>query len=86
MHKVELFEEAIVLARRLGYRSRQEWLGGSGGGACEIKGQKWIFIDLALSPNEQLELVIEALVGEDSLRLCEVSVDLAKLLKVRKTA
>lgn len=61
MHTVELLEEATSLAAQLGFKIRQEWFGGCAAGACEIKGQKWIFIDLALSPREQLEQVLGAL-------------------------
>jgi len=61
MHTVELLEEALLSAQRLGYRVRHEWLGGSGGGGCEIKGQKWLFVDLALGPSEQLEQVLDTL-------------------------
>ena len=81
MHTVELLEESLVLAKRLGYQLRQEWLGGSGGGGCEIKGQKWIFIDLALPPDEQLELVLDTLRREEAVETCEMSVELAQLLK-----
>jgi hypothetical protein len=60
MHTVELIEEAIQLARSLGFNIRQEWLGGAGGG-CEIKGQRWIFVDLSLAPLEQLDQVLSAI-------------------------
>ena len=61
MHTVELLEDALGTAERLGYRTRQEWLGGTGGGACEFAGQRWIFVDLALTAIEQLEQVTNAL-------------------------
>ena len=50
MHTVELLAEALNLAGRLGYEVRQEWLAGNGGGACELKGRKILFLDLALGP------------------------------------
>jgi hypothetical protein len=64
MHTVELLHEALRAAQRLGYQVRHEWLGGSGGGTCEIKGQKWLFVDLALGPSDQLEQVLDALARE----------------------
>ena len=67
MHAVELREQARVLAEQLGYRIRQEWLGGIAGGRCEIAGQKWIFVDLALSAADQLEQMIEALRGDSGM-------------------
>jgi hypothetical protein len=71
MHSVELLEQAIAEAERLGYGVRHEWLGGNGGGACEFAGRKWIFIDLALSVMEQLDQVTEALRDEPSALLAE---------------
>jgi hypothetical protein len=32
-------------------------LGGSGGGACEFGGRKWLFVDLALTVDEQLDQI-----------------------------
>jgi hypothetical protein len=61
MHTVDALEAALALARQAGYRIREEWLGGAGGGACEIHGCKWIFLDLALGPDEQLDQVLDAL-------------------------
>ena len=66
MHTVALRDQAIAAAIALGYRIRQEWLEGSGG-ECEIRGQKWLFIDLSLSAGEQLEQVIEAIQGDPRL-------------------
>ncbi len=61
MSTVELLEQALALAKRLGYAVRQEWLGGSGGGACEIKGKKLLFLDLAETPLDHLDQVLELL-------------------------
>lgn len=61
MRTVEMLEQLLAVAERLGYQIRQEWLGGVGGGACEFKGRKWIFLDLALNAVEQLEQLTEAL-------------------------
>jgi hypothetical protein len=86
MHTVELLAEALNLAGRLGYEVRQEWLGGNGGGACELKGRKILFLDLALGPADQLEMVVSALRGEpDALRL-PMARELRETLAVRKTA
>ena len=64
MHSVERMEAAIALAERTGWKVRYEFLGEVGGGACEVAGQKWIFIDLALTPFEQFDQVLEALKGD----------------------
>ena len=86
MHTVELLQEAIALAQRVGYQMRQEWLGGSGGGGCEIKGKKWIFLDLALGPADQLEQVLETLRREPSLLALPMPYQLRDLLATRKSA
>ena len=86
MHTVELLEQALDLAGRLGYQIRQEWLGGTGGGGCELAGRKILFLDLALGPIEQLEQVLDALRGQpDALRL-PMPHQLRDLLAVRKSA
>lgn len=61
MHTAAKLTEALELARQQGFRLRSEWLGGAGGGACEVRGERWLFVDLALEPAEQLELVLAAL-------------------------
>ena len=60
MHTVEQLEHALGRAKMLGFKIEQDWLDGCGGG-CEIAGQKWIYLDLALSTEEQLEQVLEVL-------------------------
>ncbi len=61
MHTVELLEQALTLARELGFGIRQEWFGGDGGGICRIRDQAWIFLDLAESHRDQLAIVLEAI-------------------------
>ena len=61
MHTVELLDHLLAAAQQLGYQIRREWLDGQGGGCCEFAGQRWIFLDLALSVPEQLEQLTDAL-------------------------
>jgi len=67
MHTLDKLERAIAAVEQLGYRVRQDWLGGgsggggTGGGGCEIRGQKWLFLDLSQSPADQLDVVTEVL-------------------------
>jgi len=61
MHLMAQLDAALEAARQQGFRIRSEWLGGAGGGACLLKGQWWLFVDLALEPAEQLEQVQAAL-------------------------
>jgi hypothetical protein len=86
MHTVELLDEALAAAKRLGYRLRQEWLGGAGGGACEIAGQKWLFIDLSLGPAEQLDTLAAALREETAADLLPLSPGLRRIVEVRRAA
>lgn len=86
MHTVELLKEAIALAERFGYRVRHEWLGGSGGGGCELKGRRLLFLDLALPPEEQLDQVVEALRREPEAVGLPMPHPLREMLKVRRSA
>jgi hypothetical protein len=67
MHRVERLERLLGEAVQRGYIVRQEWLGGRGGGTCEIAGRKHLFVDLALSTGEQLAQIAEALAMDDRL-------------------
>jgi hypothetical protein len=88
MHTVEAFEQAIAAAKGLGFGIRMEWLGGNGGGDCEIRGERWIFIDLALSADEQLEQVLAAISREADANVLPLPIDdqVQGLLKHRKSA
>ena len=86
MHTVEALEQALDLARRLGYEIRQEWLGGSGGGGCELGGRKVFFLDLALGPIDQLEQVLDTLHREPDAAGLPMPHQLRQMLAVRKTA
>jgi len=86
MHTVEFLEQALSVAEGLGYKIRQEWLGGTGGGACEFAGQKWIFVDLALSAIEQLDQVTDALQNDPAIYTIHLSPPMRNLLDIRKSA
>jgi hypothetical protein len=86
MHTVEILEQALNLAVRLGYTVRQECFAGSGGGACQLKGRKFLFVDLDLGPAEQLDQVVTALQQEPTNPTLPISRELGELLKVRKIA
>ncbi len=67
MHTVEVLEQAFAVAGSLGYQVRQEWLGGTGGGACEVGNRKLLFVDLALNHIEQLDQVMGALAADPAI-------------------
>ncbi len=86
MHTVDLLEQAISAAQALGYEVRLEWLGGAAGGACEFGGKRWVFIDLALSADEQLEQVVDALREDVRTAGLKLSGSLRGALSLRKAA
>jgi hypothetical protein len=78
---------ALKVSQDLGYTIRQEFLGGSGGGACELRGRKYLFVDLALHVTEQLEQVCEALRDDPRLLSATIPVELrADLVAPRQKA
>jgi hypothetical protein len=86
IHSVELLEQALEEARRLGFRIREDALDGCLGGECQIKGQRWLFIDPSLSTRERLELVLDALTGLGEGIDRELSAPLARVIGRRRAA
>ena len=80
MRTVELLDQLIALAERMGYQLRYEPLAGSGGGVCEFAGSKWLFVDLGLSVLERLDLLTEALAADPSLPVTDLNIDLKRQL------
>ncbi len=86
MHTVEILDQALSLATECGIVVRQDWFGGSAAGACAFKGRRWIFLDLSLSPHEQLGQVLQALRGLPNLPRQDMSPQLQALLAARVAA
>ncbi len=86
MHTVELLEEAIDLAKRLGFVVREDLFGGVPVGACQFKGRHWLFLDLALTPREKLDEVIAALRSVPIPPDPVISPELHAMLTTRKAA
>jgi hypothetical protein len=80
MHTIELFEHLAAVAQRLGYEIRHEYLGGVGGGRCEVGGKKWIFIDLALNSDEQLDQIVEAIQEDPAIFTVSLPEGVSQLL------
>jgi hypothetical protein len=81
MHTVVALQEALQAVEQLGYRVRQEWLDGGGGGTCEFGGKQWIFLDLSQSAAEQLELTLSVLRNHSRTRRLQISPQLQRLCK-----
>ena len=82
MHTVELLEEALTVAEQLGFAIRHEWMGGSGG-ACEIAGKPWLFVDLSLTTDERFDQVIESIKSHPGVHALQLSPAMSHLLDVR---
>jgi hypothetical protein len=83
VHTIELLEEAVRLAEQHGIKLRRSWLGGISGGACQIQGESWIFVDLSLSSREQLDQVISGLRGLAGRPALPISSALRALIESR---
>ncbi len=79
MHIVDAMDKVLRLAKQAGYRIRQEWLGGSGGGGCEIRGQKFLFLDISLAPGEQFDQVLDTLKNDPNLTENDIPTELRPL-------
>ena len=86
MHTIELLKEGIRAVQSLGYRVRQDWLDGQGGGACVLKGEKFLFLDIADSYTEQLEEVLVILRQEENATTLELAKELETLVKQGRAA
>ena len=86
MHSVELLQEALQAARGLGYDVRQDWLGVDGGGHCLVRGRRLLLLDVAQTPEEQLDVVADALLGEEAFKSLRISRKLAERLELRAAA
>ena len=85
MHTIELLEHAQRAAKQLGLRVRQELLSGPGG-LCEYGGERWLFVDLAASPAEQLATFVEALAGQAEWQQLKIVPELRQRLSIRRAA
>ena len=86
MHTVERLDAALEVARQLGYKIREEWLDGVDGGSCEIRGQKWLFLDPQASVSDQFDSVVEALRSDSALLNITPPEKLRPFLQPRKVA
>lgn len=86
MHHVELLEQALTVARKLGFLVREEYVGDIDGGSCVVRGQKMLFLDPQLSIPDRLVIVCEALAAEEQLDRSNLPDELAQRLIVRRAA
>ena len=85
-HTELLLEQSLRAAEKLGYRVRIDWLDGVGGGPCEAAGERWLFLDRGLSPQEQLNQVARVLPQDPQIYGLNLPQELSAYLGVRKSA
>ena len=86
MNHVHQLDEWIEVAQKLGYHIRYDYFGGTGGGVCQYGGKKWLFIDLALPPQEQLDLISTTLNADPLLDTVKISSRLREEISHRRVA
>ena len=86
MHNVELLEQALIVARKLGFRVREEYVGDIDGGSCVVRGQKMLFLDPQLSIPDRLTIVCETLAADPQLDHRTLSPALAARISGRRAA
>lgn len=59
-----LLEEAMQVARELGYRVREEPLGELPGGACAVGGQRQILLNAAHPSSQRLDTLLDVLAAD----------------------
>ncbi len=77
-------DEILELLARFDIATRQERLGGSGGGLCAMQGQQVLFIDLDADQATRLDRAIEALASLPAADDLYVSPSLREELEQRK--
>lgn len=86
MSTIEQIEQLTDIAQQLGYRIRYDYFGGTGGGVCEFSGNKWLFMDLALTSAEQLDQLQSALANEPLLATVSLNDQIKRELDLKRVA
>jgi hypothetical protein len=81
-----LLEAALEATAKLGYRIREDALGGFPGGVCQIKGQKWLFVDPALSVRDRLQIVLDALFADPTAMSIDLPPPLMNVIRFNRAA
>lgn len=86
MNLVRQFDEFLDVAQRLGYHIRYDYFGGTGGGVCHYGGKKWLFIDLALTAEDQLDVIFSTLKSDPLFETLEIPESMRRELSKRQVA
>lgn len=79
-----LLEEAMQLARDVGFTVREEPLGDAPGGACTVGGRRQILVNAALPAAQRLDVLLDVLAAEPAVDSEPVSRLLARQLDRRR--
>ncbi len=79
-----LLEEAMQLARDVGFAVREEPLGDAPGGACTVGGRRQILVNAALPAARRLDVLLDVLAAEPAVDAEPVSRLLARRLAERR--
>lgn len=79
-----LLEEAMQLARDVGFVVREEPLGDAPGGACTVGGRRQILVNAAHPAAQRLDLLLDVLAAEPAVAGEPVSRLLARQLDRRR--
>lgn len=79
-----LLEEAMQLARDVGFVVREEPLGDAPGGACTVGGRRQILVNAAHPAAQRLDLLLDVLAAEPAVAGEPVSRLLARHLERRR--
>jgi len=86
IHSVDLLNLALDSARKLGYQVRDDVLGGFPGGACQLKGTKWLFLNSSLPARDRLQLVLEALAADPNCAMANLPPAVLAAIQVTRMA
>ncbi len=86
MSQLKQYEQFLEVAQQLGYQVRYDYFGGTGGGVCQYGGKKWLFIDLALTVQDQMDVVFSALGADPLFSTVELPAGVRQVLFDRRVA
>ena len=81
MSTVQLMREGLDALRGAGCEIREEWLDGSGGGCCQLRGKSIYFVDLAIAPEDQLAVLLRTLRDEPLVEIETLSPELREAIE-----
>ena len=85
MEVSERLEELVLVAESCGIEIRRTAMGGGGGGMCEIRGVRVLFLDTEAEPETSYERALEGLAGVADLDECYLRPEIREELDRMRT-